>query len=83
MLQASVGFGCFWLTTFLCLWRIYKNGQVVPKDDSLDYGANFAHMLGFDSPDMHELMRLYVTIHTYVHTYSAFNQPAIVYIITI
>ncbi|XAR54306.1 citrate synthase [Bertholletia excelsa] len=44
--------------------RIYKNGQVIPKDDSLDYGANFAHMLGFDSPEMHELMRLYVTIHS-------------------
>ncbi|CAL5430866.1 unnamed protein product [Camellia sinensis] len=44
--------------------RIYKNGQVIPKDDSLDYGGNFAHMLGFDSPDMQELMRLYVTIHT-------------------
>ncbi|CAL5382250.1 unnamed protein product [Camellia sinensis] len=44
--------------------RIYKNGQVIPKDDSLDYGGNFAHMLGFDSPDMKELMRLYVTIHT-------------------
>ncbi|CAK9177431.1 unnamed protein product [Ilex paraguariensis] len=44
--------------------RMYKNGQVVPMDDSLDYGANFAHMLGFDSPDMLELMRLYVTIHS-------------------
>lgn len=45
-------------------WRIYKNGQVVPADNSLDYGANFSHMLGFDDPKMLELMRLYVTIHT-------------------
>ncbi|XP_023738822.1 citrate synthase, mitochondrial isoform X2 [Lactuca sativa] len=44
--------------------RIYKNGEVVAADESLDYGANFAHMLGFDSPAMQELMRLYVTIHT-------------------
>ncbi|PSS10035.1 Citrate synthase [Actinidia chinensis var. chinensis] len=44
--------------------RIYKNRQVIPKNDSLDYGGNFAHMLGFDSPEMHELMRLYVTIHS-------------------
>ncbi|CAH9085494.1 unnamed protein product [Cuscuta epithymum] len=44
--------------------RIYKNGHVISKDDKLDYGANFAHMLGFDSPDVHELMRLYVTIHS-------------------
>ncbi|KAI3743760.1 hypothetical protein L1987_56826 [Smallanthus sonchifolius] len=44
--------------------RIYKNGEFVPANDSLDYGGNFAHMLGFDSPEMQELMRLYVTIHS-------------------
>nr|GEZ31087.1 citrate synthase, mitochondrial [Tanacetum cinerariifolium] len=44
--------------------RIYKNGEIVPADNSLDYGANFSHMLGFDSPGMLELMRLYVTIHS-------------------
>ncbi|KAA0058668.1 citrate synthase [Cucumis melo var. makuwa] len=44
--------------------RIYKDGHIIPKDDSLDYGANFSHMLGFDSPQMQELMRLYVTIHS-------------------
>lgn len=47
--------------------RIYKNGEFVPADESLDYGGNFAHMLGFGSPDMQELMRLYVTIHRWVH----------------
>ncbi|XP_077253687.1 citrate synthase, mitochondrial-like [Tasmannia lanceolata] len=44
--------------------RIYKGGQIIPADDSLDYGGNFSHMLGFDSPKMKELMRLYVTIHS-------------------
>ncbi|XP_073004636.1 citrate synthase, mitochondrial [Typha latifolia] len=44
--------------------RIYKDGKVIPADDSLDYGANFSHMLGFDDPKMLELMRLYVTIHS-------------------
>uniref|UniRef100_A0A7N1A751 Citrate synthase n=1 Tax=Kalanchoe fedtschenkoi TaxID=63787 RepID=A0A7N1A751_KALFE len=44
--------------------RIYKDGNVIPVDNALDYGANFSHMLGFDDPKMHELMRLYVTIHT-------------------
>ncbi|XP_073136763.1 citrate synthase, mitochondrial-like [Henckelia pumila] len=44
--------------------RMYKNGEVIPMDDSLDYGGNFAHMLGFDDPAMLELMRLYVTIHS-------------------
>lgn len=44
--------------------RIYKNGETIPLHDSLDYGANFAHMLGFEDPKMLELMRLYVTIHS-------------------
>ncbi|XP_068645580.1 citrate synthase, mitochondrial [Aristolochia californica] len=44
--------------------RIYKGGKVIPSNDSLDYGANFSHMLGFDDPKMQELMRLYVTIHS-------------------
>ncbi|XP_038899606.1 citrate synthase, mitochondrial [Benincasa hispida] len=44
--------------------RIFKDGHIIPKDDSLDYGGNFSHMLGFDSPQMQELMRLYVTIHS-------------------
>ncbi|XP_043692534.1 citrate synthase, mitochondrial [Telopea speciosissima] len=44
--------------------RVYKGEKIIPLDDSLDYGANFSHMLGFDDPKMHELMRLYVTIHT-------------------
>lgn len=44
--------------------RMYKNAQVIAKDDNLDYGANFAHMLGYDSPAVHELMRLYITIHS-------------------
>lgn len=44
--------------------RIYKNGEVIPMHDSLDYGGNFAYMLGFDNPEMQELMRLYVTIHS-------------------
>ncbi|KAH7544803.1 hypothetical protein FEM48_Zijuj01G0025000 [Ziziphus jujuba var. spinosa] len=44
--------------------RIYKDGKVIPSDDSLDYGANFSQLLGFSDPKMLELMRLYVTIHT-------------------
>lgn len=44
--------------------RIFKGGKIIPSSDSLDYAANFAHMLGFNDPKMHELMRLYVTIHS-------------------
>lgn len=43
---------------------IYFNGRTIPADTSLDYAANFSHMLGFDDPKMLELMRLYVTIHS-------------------
>ncbi|KAI4333208.1 hypothetical protein L6164_018045 [Bauhinia variegata] len=44
--------------------RIYKDGKIIPMDDSLDYGANYSHMLGFDDPQMLEFMRLYITIHS-------------------
>ncbi|KAK2638997.1 hypothetical protein Ddye_026792 [Dipteronia dyeriana] len=43
--------------------RIYNDGNIIPMDASLDCGANYLHMLGFDDPKMQELMRLYVTIH--------------------
>nr|CAA35570.1 citrate synthetase [Arabidopsis thaliana] len=38
--------------------RMYKNGDSIPSDKSLDYGANFSHMLGFDDERLKELMRL-------------------------
>ncbi|KAG5106946.1 hypothetical protein JHK82_043916 [Glycine max] len=44
--------------------RKYKDGKIIPLDDSLDYGANYAHMLGFDDPEMLEFMRLYISIHS-------------------
>ncbi|XWS45672.1 hypothetical protein CRYUN_Cryun14cG0000200 [Craigia yunnanensis] len=44
--------------------RIHKDGKIIAMDNSLDYGGNFSHLLGFNSPQMQELMRLYVTIHS-------------------
>ncbi|KAL2610142.1 hypothetical protein R1flu_028715 [Riccia fluitans] len=44
--------------------RTYKGGKSIGADVTLDYAANFAHMLGFDDPKFHELMRLYLSIHT-------------------
>ena len=45
--------------------RSYKGGDhVAPAEPGLDWGANLAHMLGFDNPEFRELMRLYLTIHT-------------------
>jgi len=43
--------------------NVYFDG-VVTKDQSLDYSANFARMLGYDNPSFDELMRLYLCIHT-------------------
>jgi len=42
----------------------YKGGQRIAPDYSLDYSGNFAHMLGFSNQTFHELMRLYLTIHS-------------------
>lgn len=43
--------------------RQYHNGEHIEPDAKLDWAGNFAHMLGFDNPEFHELMRLYMTIH--------------------
>lgn len=43
--------------------RTYKNGEHIAPDESLDWAANFAHMLGMENSDFISLMRLYLTIH--------------------
>jgi citrate synthase len=43
--------------------RIHKGGELHGADPNLDYAANFAQMLGFKDELMHELMRLYISIH--------------------
>jgi citrate synthase len=42
----------------------YFEGKTIPYDKSLDYSGNFCKMLGFDDPGFHELMRLYIVIHS-------------------
>lgn len=39
------------------------NTKIPDRDPSLDYGANYANMLGFKDQTFWELMRLYITIH--------------------
>ncbi|MBI4947707.1 MAG: citrate (Si)-synthase, eukaryotic [Bacteroidetes bacterium] len=41
----------------------YKNDVHIEPDPKLDWAANFAHMLGYESIDVRRLMRLYLTIH--------------------
>ncbi len=43
--------------------RKYRNGAALNSDKSLDWAANFAHMLGFENTGFLKLMRLYMTIH--------------------
>jgi citrate synthase len=43
--------------------RTYKGGVLHEADPNMDYAANFAQMLGFHDELMHELMRLYISIH--------------------
>ena len=43
--------------------KTYFGGNHIPADPSLDWGGNFAHMLGNDDKGFMELMRIYLTIH--------------------
>lgn len=43
--------------------RTYKNNEHIPANPNLDWAANFAHMLGYPSPQFADLMRLYLFIH--------------------
>lgn len=43
--------------------RSFKNDVHIEPDPSMDWGGNFAHMLGFENQDFLALMRLYLTIH--------------------
>jgi citrate synthase len=42
----------------------YYDGKVAPYDATTDYSGNFCQMLGFNDPGFHELMRLYICIHS-------------------
>ncbi|MCK5547785.1 MAG: citrate (Si)-synthase, partial [Thermoplasmata archaeon] len=44
--------------------RSYKDGKMIPPDPKLDWGANFAHMMGVDNPEYYNLMRLYLLLHS-------------------
>ena len=39
------------------------NSKIPDRNANLDYGANYANMLGFTNEEFWELMRLYIVIH--------------------
>jgi citrate synthase len=41
----------------------FHGGDYIQPDNTLDWAGNFAHMLGKDSTDFKNLMRLYMVIH--------------------
>ncbi len=43
--------------------RTYHGGKHINPDFSLDWSANYAHMLGVEGEDFKSFMRLYLTIH--------------------
>lgn len=43
--------------------RTYHNSTHITPDISMDWGANFAHMLGMEGKDFKSFLRLYLTIH--------------------
>src|SRR6195952_4859800 len=43
--------------------RKYKKGNHIQPNGLLDWSGNFAHMMGYESEEFKELMRLYMTIH--------------------
>lgn len=43
--------------------RTYHEGDHIAPDLTLDWAANFAHMLGFKNETFTDLIRLYLTIH--------------------
>ncbi|MDD2890520.1 MAG: citrate (Si)-synthase [bacterium] len=42
----------------------FGKGKKIPSDPKLDWAANYAHMMGIDSPDFADLMRLYMVLHS-------------------
>ncbi|MEW6506274.1 MAG: citrate (Si)-synthase [Bacteroidota bacterium] len=41
----------------------YRNGNIIPPDPTLDFGGNFAHMLGIGKP-YDEVARMYFILHS-------------------
>jgi citrate synthase len=42
----------------------YKDGKRIPSDPTLDWGANFAHMMGVPDREYQDLSRLYFLLHS-------------------
>lgn len=43
--------------------RAYHNNKQIEPDKTLDWSANLAHMMGYDSQEVYRLLRLYMFLH--------------------
>ncbi len=43
--------------------NLYNEGEAPASRADLDFSADFGHMMGFDDPEIHDLLRLYLTVH--------------------
>lgn len=50
------------IAAFIYRWK-YKNGDLIPSDPTLDYGGDFAHMMGIKQP-YDEISRLFFILHS-------------------
>lgn len=47
------------------VYRIrFDKGDLIPYDPKLDWSTNYAHMLGNDDPELADLIRLYLVLHS-------------------
>jgi citrate synthase len=44
--------------------HLYKQGKLIEPDTKEDWGGNFAHMLGYNTPVFKDLLRLYLVLHS-------------------
>jgi len=50
------------IAAFIYRWK-YKNGDIISLDPKMDFGANFAHMMGIKKP-YDDVSRLYFILHS-------------------
>ncbi len=51
------------IAAYIYRWK-YKQGNIIPSDPDLDWGGNFAHMMGIEAQDYQDLSRLYFLLHS-------------------
>jgi citrate synthase len=51
------------IAAYIYRWK-YKQGGFISSDPNLDWGGNFAHMMGIEAKEYQDLSRLYFLLHS-------------------